>query len=591
MCVPTMPKKAATKRCRQVRAFARLGAIFVLCAHAGLAMAQAPAPSTPTSSLPTSSPPVDSAALRNEAFENAQRAMSGAAANALAQLGVRFAAGSGELAKAVRARQDLIETWRASDRQLTQALAAQNGFINIGDLRARVDKLQNDIAASDRDLARRFPAYADLALPKPISLSATQTMLDADEAMVLILVGNKESFVFALTRDEVTVARVDVKSLDLLARIKSLRRGLNPSSPAVMRSGMRNFGDSVLESGGEAPQNIFDRTSAYEIYSQFLAPVDRLIASRRRVFFVLEQPFDSLPLALLVTKPPQGQDTDPAALRNTAWLLKRQAIVVLPSVASLKALRSGPAVARAPEPFRGYGAPAIGQGSERMLVATRSAGTAASVYKEGRIDVEAVRALQALPKTEGELKRLAAALRAPANAVRVGSAATVTAVKADQLSRYRVIAFATHGLLAGELAGLAEPALVFTPPKTASDNDNGLLTASEAAKLQLAADWVILSACNTASGDGTPGADGLSGLARAFFYAGAKSLLVSHWPVRDDAAARITTETFKALAANSKLAKADAFRQAVLALMNDPSDPTFAHPAIWAPFIVVGEGR
>jgi CHAT domain-containing protein len=109
--------------------------------------------------------------------------------------------------------------------------------------------------------------------------------------------------------------------------------------------------------------------------------------------------------------------------------------------------------------------------------------------------------------------------------------------------------------------------------------------------LQLAAEWVILSACNTASGDGTPGADGLSGLARAFFYAGAKTLLVSHWPVRDDAAARITTQTFKSLANDDKLGKADALRLAVLALMQDERDPTLAHPAIWAPFIVVGEGK
>jgi CHAT domain-containing protein len=107
----------------------------------------------------------------------------------------------------------------------------------------------------------------------------------------------------------------------------------------------------------------------------------------------------------------------------------------------------------------------------------------------------------------------------------------------------------------------------------------------------LGADQVILSACNTASGDGTPGASGLSGLARAFFYAGAKTLLVSHWPVRDDAAARLTSQTFVALSRDSTLGKADAFRQSVLALLADESDPALAHPAIWAPFVVVGEGR
>jgi len=83
-----------------------------------------------------------------------------------------------------------------------------------------------------------------------------------------------------------------------------------------------------------------------------------------------------------------------------------------------------------------------------------------------------------------------------------------------------VLTFATHGLLAGDLKGLSEPALVLTPPKEGTELDDGLLTASEVAQLKLDADWVILSACNTAAPDGTPGAEGLSGLAKAFFYAG-----------------------------------------------------------------------
>ena len=90
---------------------------------------------------------------------------------------------------------------------------------------------------------------------------------------------------------------------------------------------------------------------------------------------------------------------------------------------------------------------------------------------------------------------------------------------AVDLSDYRVLAFATHGLVSGELSGLGEPALVFTPPETGTEADDGLLTASEIATLKLDADWVILSACNTAAADGTPGAEGLSGMAKAFFYA------------------------------------------------------------------------
>ena len=88
------------------------------------------------------------------------------------------------------------------------------------------------------------------------------------------------------------------------------------------------------------------------------------------------------------------------------------------------------------------------------------------------------------------------------------------------LSKYQTLAFATHGMMAGEVGGVGEPGLILTPPKAGTLEDDGYLAASEIAKLRLNADWTILSACNTASADGTPGAEGLSGLAKAFFYAG-----------------------------------------------------------------------
>jgi CHAT domain-containing protein len=148
--------------------------------------------------------------------------------------------------------------------------------------------------------------------------------------------------------------------------------------------------------------------------------------------------------------------------------------------------------------------------------------------------------------------------------------------------------------MAGELRGAAEPGLVFTPPPQASEQDDGLLTASEIAALKLNADWVILSACNTAAGDGSEGAPGLSGLARAFFFAGARNLLVSHWPVRDDVAARITVDTIRRQQSDPRLARAQALQQAMRAIRNDTShdskDDTWAHPNAWAPFSLIGDG-
>ena len=164
----------------------------------------------------------------------------------------------------------------------------------------------------------------------------------------------------------------------------------------------------------------------------------------------------------------------------------------------------------------------------------------------------------------------------------------VAILREADLTRYRNLAFATHGLMAGDFKGLAEPALVLTPPEKGSELDDGLLTAGEISQLKLDADWVILSACNTAAPDGTPGAEGLSGLTKAFFYAGARSLLVSHWAVSSDAAVALTTRMFDESAKGAP--KAEALRRSMLALMARTDKPYFAHPAFWAPFVLVGEG-
>jgi CHAT domain-containing protein len=160
---------------------------------------------------------------------------------------------------------------------------------------------------------------------------------------------------------------------------------------------------------------------------------------------------------------------------------------------------------------------------------------------------------------------VAAKLGAPSSDIHLEKDASETTVKRTPLGDYRVVYFATHGLVAGDVKGLAEPSLALTIPKEMTDLDDGLLTASEVALLKLNSDWVVLSACNTAAGD-KPGAEALSGLARAFFYAGARALLVSHWAVASDAATRLTTSTFDYIKSDPNIGRAEALRRAVLAL-------------------------
>jgi CHAT domain-containing protein len=204
------------------------------------------------------------------------------------------------------------------------------------------------------------------------------------------------------------------------------------------------------------------------------------------------------------------------------------------------------------------------------------------------IDLKALR-LEPLPETRDELTILAKSLKASENSVFFGEKATESAVKTMDLSRYRIIAFATHGLLAGE-SGLAEPALVLTPSNQETKIDDGLLTASEIANLKLDADWVILSACNTAGPEGRSGAEGLSGLAKAFFYAGSRALMVSHWYVASDATILLTTRATQEFSKDPAIGRAEALRRAMQVLMKGESKPDYAHPFFWAPFVIVGEG-
>jgi len=168
----------------------------------------------------------------------------------------------------------------------------------------------------------------------------------------------------------------------------------------------------------------------------------------------------------------------------------------------------------------------------------------------------------------------------------------VTAIKTAKLDQYRIVYFATHGLVAGQLEkfaeGKVEPALALSIPDELSDFDNGLLSASEVAQLKLNADWVVLSACNTAAEE-EPGAEVLSGLARAFFYAGARSLLVSHWEVDDKVTADLMSKIFRLMKQNPKLSHGEALQQATLAVMDDARSDKDLHPRLWAPSVVVGE--
>src|SRR5207344_2690993 len=137
------------------------------------------------------------------------------------------------------------------------------------------------------------------------------------------------------------------------------------------------------------------------------------------------------------------------------------------------------------------------------------------------------------------------------------------------LSGFKVVVFATHGLVPGDLNGLTQPALALTAPKVAAVEGDGLLTMEEILTLKLNADWVVLSACNTGAASGA-GAEAASGLGRAFFYAGTRAILVTNWSVHSQSARDVVTDLFRRQAADPKLTRSEGLRQAMIALMDGP---------------------
>ncbi|WP_339031432.1 CHAT domain-containing tetratricopeptide repeat protein [Bradyrhizobium symbiodeficiens] len=508
-------------------------------------------------------------AAKDEAFGAAQRAHETSAGAALSQMEARSGAGNDAIAGLVRRQQDLKASLETLEKRVTSELGQADGKRNdalIASLRAQTAQTRKSLEDVSAQLNRSFPAYAELSNPQPLSIAQTQGLLKPDEALVAFIVRGDRTYALAVTREASALRQIALGSREIGDRVAHLRLGLaNP----------------------EAAQSSFDLDASFELYNVLFGPISADITGKPKLLVVPAGALTSLPFHVLVTKQPDTASVD--RFRQAAWLLNERAITVLPSVPSLRALRSFARDSRAQKPFIGFGDPVLRRSSDKR--AGRNVQPYQSYYDGTSVDIERLRTgLPSLPETAGELQAVARALGAsPQDDVKLGSAATVTSVSTLPLDQYRVVDFATHGLVAGEVSGLSEPALVLTLPDKPTSDDDGLLTASRIAKLKLDADWAVLSACNTAAGD-KPGAEGLSGLARAFFYAGARALLVSHWPVDSDAAVRLTTGAFSELAAHPGIGRAEALRRSMKALIADRSSSRNADPAVWAPFVLVGEG-
>jgi CHAT domain-containing protein len=322
-----------------------------------------------------------------------------------------------------------------------------------------------------------------------------------------------------------------------------------------------------------------------------------------------------LPLSLLPTAPEEIKETENPFknYRGVPWLVRTNADTMVPSAAALRTLRQMPAGSVNRERMIGFGDPIFSK--EQLATALDNKATEeaitlamasmrgvplkrrASPQLEG-VDSAELGLLPRLPDTADELRSIALALEAdPSKVLQLGVKANERAVKTADLSRYKVIVFATHGLVPGELNGLTQPALALSAPDVSDSEGDGLLTMEEILALRLDADWVVLSACNTGSGAGA-GAEAASGLGRSFFYAGTRALLVTNWSVHSQSARDLTTDLFRRQHADQALSRGEALRQAMMALMDGQGFVgadgktifAYAHPLFWAPYTIIGDG-
>ena len=456
-----------------------------------------------------------------------------------------------------------------------------------------------------------------------------QSLLADDEALVLFqdtraaLGEDGETFIWLITSKESQwhVAKMPephggaTKAADVLRdQVDALRCGLDVVSAWRGTRCFDLLGLVYTEEdrlGGRlAP---FQLETAHSLYQALFGDIEEAIEGKDLII-VPTGPLTQLPFQVLVTDRPVNDKIRRRTFREASWLIKDHALTVLPSVSALAALRRISGVSRASKPFIGFANPLLdgnprlesdrfaadlartiagcSASGERLTATRRALHEAVVPLAAGNkpVDASLVRLQSPLPETADEVCSVARSLGG-LDAVNLGRQATESRLKAlsanGELATYRIVHLATHGALAGELDGGREPGLILTPPEQPSRKDDGYLSASEIAGLKLNADWIILSACNTAAG-GTDEAEALSGLAKAFFYAGARSLLVSHWYVDSAATVALITGAARAMSHDVAMGRSEAMRQAMLALIT--SEGNFWHPSYWAPFVIVGEG-
>ena len=539
--------------------------------------------------------------VAEETFSYADLLRGQSVQRALQASSARASTSNPELAKLMRTSQDHEKRIGATVATLNNLLTlppAEREEKAVKATQAEIAALQAARAQTLSEIAKKFPDYGNLVNPPPPNARDLQRHLTGDEALLSFYFGRFDSFVWVVRKDApVQFARIKMSLGDLNATVTTLREALEPKAAMI----------------SDIPA--FDVKLASQLYDDLLKPLESGWKPAKSLIVVTNGALGLLPLSLLPTAAAEvktGDDPLFVSYRNVPWLARTHAVTLVPSASALQTLRKLPAGKATRQDLIAFGDPYFSKEqadeaakTDKLIqVADASIATHGVPLKrrnspqlEG-VDSAQLGQLPRLPDTSDELTSIALALQAdPTKVLNLGKDANEKKVKSMDLSGFKIVAFATHGLVPGELDGLTQPALALSAPALSDSDGDGLLTMEEILSLKLDADWVVLSACNTAAGAGA-GAEAASGLGRAFFYAGTRALLVTNWSVHSQSARELVTDLFKRQADDPKLTRGEALRQAMMALADGPgylgvdgkTEFAYAHPLFWAPYSIIGDG-
>jgi len=498
--------------------------------------------------------------LLAEMFAASQLAQSSLTTEQISQASARLQenARNPEVARLIRARDDartrLSDLYESRD----DLRAGPRGprFNDQDDaLSKRIAALQVEQGKLDSELQAASPNFGQL-VQQVVDAKDVFAALQPGEAFAAISLTTDHGFIFLLRDGRITAATIDGGTPVFEALVKRVRASL----------------DNV-----PSPPPPFDTAAAAEIYRRVLGGVAGALQGANALTVAPAGPLLSVPFDLLLTGP-----ADPANLRAAPWLMQQMAVAHVPAAVNFVSLRRIAGTSKATRPWFGFGgfiAPTAAQARATFPVAT-CADTA-----------DLLTDLDPLQNAKSELAAVRQLLGASTGDQLLGRDFTLAAVKSAQLKHYRLLHFATHAFLPTELRCQNEPALVASTVPDAANMAQALLPASQLAELDLDADAVILSACNTA-GPGGSGGESLSGLARSFFFAGARALLVTHWEVNDRFAAYEVALTIRNFHDTPGLGLARALAQAQHQVIDEARGDLAgqAHPFYWAAFAVIGDG-